>query len=116
MTATLIKDRPVPAPSAGEPSTSGLRILARPEDVHCVIYHLVTLACYVIAFWLYLNPAVAGVTGPWSFRTGHLFLAPGDSPIGLRLPLDALPWIPPELLPQPVELDPLAPRSPLPNT
>jgi uncharacterized protein (DUF2126 family) len=54
------------------------------------------------------------VSGPWSFRTGHLFLAPGDSPIGLRLPLDALPWMPPESIPQPVELDPFAPRAPLP--
>jgi uncharacterized protein (DUF2126 family)/transglutaminase-like putative cysteine protease len=54
------------------------------------------------------------VSGPWSFRTGHLFLAPGDSPIGLRLPLDALPWMPPESMPQPVALDPFAPRAPLP--
>jgi uncharacterized protein (DUF2126 family)/transglutaminase-like putative cysteine protease len=29
----------------------------------------------------------------WSFRRGHMFLAPGDSPMGLRLPLDALPWV-----------------------
>jgi uncharacterized protein (DUF2126 family)/transglutaminase-like putative cysteine protease len=29
----------------------------------------------------------------WRFRRGHLFLTPGDSPMGLRLPLDALPWI-----------------------
>jgi uncharacterized protein (DUF2126 family) len=28
----------------------------------------------------------------WRFRRGHLCLTPGDSPIGLRLPLDTLPW------------------------
>jgi uncharacterized protein (DUF2126 family) len=34
-------------------------------------------------------------TGRWHLRRGHLFLIAGDSPIGLRLPLDALTWRPP---------------------
>ncbi|MEE4357213.1 MAG: transglutaminase family protein [Desulfococcaceae bacterium] len=29
---------------------------------------------------------------PWTFRQGHMYLIPGDSPMGLRLPLDSLPW------------------------
>ncbi len=32
-------------------------------------------------------------TGPWFFRGGHCFLVEGDSPVGLRLPLDTLPWV-----------------------
>ncbi|UWX53836.1 transglutaminase family protein [Maribacter litopenaei] len=31
------------------------------------------------------------ITNPWEFRGTHLFLSPGNSPIGLRLPLESLP-------------------------
>lgn len=42
----------------------------------------------------------------WHFRDGHCWLSPGDSPIGLRLPLDAQPWAEPEDLPARAERDP----------
>jgi uncharacterized protein (DUF2126 family) len=31
-------------------------------------------------------------SSPWEFRRKYMFLIPGDSPMGLRLPLEALPW------------------------
>ncbi|QJQ94693.1 MULTISPECIES: DUF2126 domain-containing protein [Halomonadaceae] len=32
-------------------------------------------------------------SGAWPLKREHLYLVPGDSPMGLRLPLAALPWI-----------------------
>lgn len=29
----------------------------------------------------------------WNFRRGHLYLTPGNSPVGLRLPLNSLPFV-----------------------
>ena len=55
------------------------------------------------------------ISGPWPFRGDHLFLLPGDSPAGLRLPLDSLPWVAPSDRIQDSALDPLAERGPIPD-
>ena len=54
-------------------------------------------------------------TGPWYFRDGRMYLMPGDSPMGYRLPLDALPWAKKTDLPYLIEQDPYVPRDPLPQ-
>ena len=65
--------------------------------------------------WAGLTPAPLGpdgkpksgwVSGRWTLRDGNLFLIPGDSPMGDRLPLDALPYVPD------AELDTHPPRAP----
>ncbi|MCW8131027.1 MAG: transglutaminase family protein [Planctomycetota bacterium] len=62
----------------------------------------------------WVDGQVRWVTGPWFLRREHLFLLPGDSPMGLRLPLESLPWGTRDQTGYPVELDPLDPRPPLP--
>ncbi|AGA89395.1 hypothetical protein Thimo_0543 [Thioflavicoccus mobilis 8321] len=52
-------------------------------------------------------------SGRWTPRSGNLFLVPGDSPIGLRLPLDALPHVPDEVLDRDPERSPFEPRADL---
>ncbi len=52
---------------------------------------------------------------PWRFKRGHLYLVPGDSPIGLRLPLGSLPSVRPKDYPYIVAVDPYEERGPLPS-
>ena len=51
-------------------------------------------------------------SGPWPFRTERLYLIPGDSPLGLRLPLDSLPSGMKKTL---YQIDPFDGRLPLPG-
>ncbi len=53
-------------------------------------------------------------SGPWFVRSQRLYLIPGDSPIGYRLPLDSLPWAAPEDQTWFYDPDPLMDRMPLP--
>ena len=51
----------------------------------------------------------------WQTRRGRLFLIPGDSPLGFRLPLQSLPYLAPVDYPHLVAADPFAERPPLPD-
>ena len=54
-------------------------------------------------------------TGSWFLRDERMYLMPGDSPMGLRLPLDSLPWVAEADYPFLTETDPTAPRPGLPG-
>jgi len=50
----------------------------------------------------------------WFLRDERCYLIQGDSPLGLRLPLDSLPWVAPTEAARLHPPDPFAPRGPLP--
>ncbi len=54
------------------------------------------------------------VTSPWFLRDDRLYLLPGDSPMGYRLPIESLPWVSEADHPWQFAQDPFAPRAPLP--
>jgi uncharacterized protein (DUF2126 family)/transglutaminase-like putative cysteine protease len=55
------------------------------------------------------------ISEAWQFKRGRLYLIPGDSPVGLRLPLSALPVLKPKDYPYITPVDPFEERGPLPS-
>ncbi len=66
-------------------------------------------------FVLPVRPEGAWLSEIWPLRRRHLFLIPGDSPVGLRLPLDSLPYLPPSDQPVTIAVDPFTLRGALPH-
>jgi uncharacterized protein (DUF2126 family)/transglutaminase-like putative cysteine protease len=71
----------------------------------------------VVGYALPLGRAETGwVSGPWFLRDEEtLWLLPGDSPMGLRLPLDSIPWVAERDAPWVHAQDPSATYPPLPR-
>ncbi len=53
------------------------------------------------------------VSGAWFLRSERMYLVPGDSPMGYRLPLDSIPWVSESDYPYLFEQDPFEDRTPL---
>lgn len=72
-----------------------------------------------VGYALPLSVATVGATtawesGLWMLRGKHLVLIPGDSPIGLRLPVASLPWVAAAEYPYLHPRDPIEPYGVLP--
>src|SRR5262245_17444539 len=71
-------------------------------------------AGFVLPVQRWNAPAHTGwISEVWKLRRRRLFLVPGDSPIGFRLPLNSLPYVRPVDYPHLVPADPFAERAEL---
>ncbi len=78
-------------------------------------HHLGQPAGFVLPLRRWTAPTKPWLSEPWQTPEGRLFLIPGDSPLGLRLPLQSLPAVDPADYPDLAPADPFAERRPLPD-
>jgi len=65
--------------------------------------------------WQTPTACPAWVTGPWFLRDDRMYLIPGDSPMGYRLPLDSQAWAAKADTPWTMAQDPFALQAALPS-
>jgi uncharacterized protein (DUF2126 family)/transglutaminase-like putative cysteine protease len=63
----------------------------------------------------YTDGSAEWASGAWFFRPERMYLIPGDSAMGFRLPLDSIPWVSPFEFPHLYEQDPMEDRPLLPD-
>ncbi len=90
---------------------------ARAAVARALAGELATPAAYVLPLRRPLAKAEGKgwISEAWAFRRRHLFLVPGDSPAGMRLPLASLPTVAPKDYPFITPRDPFEGRGPLPT-
>lgn len=72
---------------------------------------IAAVAGYVLPIKAADTPEPAWLSSRWPLRHPRLYLIPGDSPLGYRLPLNSLPWVAPEQRDIAPAVDPFAPRA-----
>ena len=103
---------------AGDPPTADLDPgagSASHVEGHRVMDRVDSARAQPVAFVLPVHPTEVGhgwQTTRWRLRRRHLYLMPGDSPAGLRLPLESLTW---SELPPTFDRSRFEPRGELPN-
>ena len=106
---------PAGAPPDVDVSDDEIEELAEPDARRRIAERLSGPVGEPVGYVLPVHPDEAGdgwETSDWVLRRGRLYLTPGDSPIGLRLPIDSLTWVP---IPAPFERSPFERRTALPQ-
>ncbi|MCA1368227.1 transglutaminase family protein [Bradyrhizobium sp. BRP14] len=105
-------------PDNVDPSNSKLKDPEERSRLACVFERgLTTPTGYVLPVqaWNARASDRRWMSEKWKTRRGRLFLVPGDSPVGYRLPLGSLPYISPSSYPYINPVDPTVPRDDLPD-